>query len=325
MAKTNIEIGQRAIRIEAESIQALEQRINSDFDRAVKTILNCSGRVIVSGMGKAGLISQKIASTLASTGTPAIFIHPGDALHGDLGMVTRDDVIIALSNSGDTNEILEIVHHFINMGLPVVAFAGRRNSALGRLSDIVLDTSVEREAGSLNLVPTASTTAMLAMGDALAVALLEARKFKHSDFASLHPSGTLGKKLLLKVKHIMHTGDELPTITRATNVRDALFAISAKGLGVTGVVDDNGKMIGIITDGDIRRGFETGSEKIFEKPAEILMTSTPRWVDQEMLVSEALEVMETYSITSLFVHNSPGENIPIGLVHIHDILKSGIL
>ena len=325
MSKSNIEVGQRAIRIETESIRALEERINSDFNEAVVAILNCKGRVIVTGMGKAGLISQKIASTLASSGTPAIFIHPGDALHGDLGMVTQDDVIVALSNSGETSEVLEIVHVFKNMGLTVVAFAGRRKSSLARLSDIVLDTSVEREAGSLNLVPTASTTAMLVMGDALAVSLLEARKFKHADFASLHPSGTLGKKLLLKVKDIMHISDEIPTVSRNITVRDALFAISAMGLGVTGVMNGKGEMIGIITDGDIRRGFETGSKDIFDKPAEILMTKNPRWISQDMLALEALEVMETYSITSLFVHNGPNELIPIGIIHIHDILKSGII
>ncbi len=323
--KTNITVGKRAIRIEADSIRALEERINSDFDQAIVAILSCGGRVIVTGMGKAGLISQKIASTLASTGTPANFIHPGDALHGDLGMVTRDDMIVALSNSGETSEVLEIVHVFKNMGLTVVAFAGRRDSSLARLSDIVLDTSVEREAGSLNLVPTASTTAMLVMGDALAVSLLEARKFKHEDFASLHPSGTLGKKLLLKVKHIMHTGEDIPTVEDSITVRDALFAISAKGLGVTGVMNADGEMVGIITDGDIRRGFETGSKEIFDQPAKILMTQNPRWVNQDMLAIEALEVMETYSITSLFVHNGPGESTPIGIVHIHDILKSGII
>ncbi len=325
MTKSNIEIGRRAIRIEADSLKALEERIGADFDQAVSAILNCQGRIIVTGMGKAGLISQKIASTLASTGSPAIFIHPGDALHGDLGMVTNGDVIIALSNSGETDEVLEIVHVFKGMGLSVIAFAGRRKSSLAKLSDIVLDTSVDREAGSLNLVPTASTTAMLAMGDALAVALLEIRNFKQSDFANLHPSGTLGKKLLLKVKHIMHTDDALPLVSRTTNVRDALFAISAKGLGVTGVTEENGELIGIITDGDIRRGFETGTKEIFDQPAEVLMTGAPRWISQEMLVIEALEVMESYSITSLFVHNGPGENIPIGLVHIHDILKSKII
>jgi len=325
LSKSNIEVGQRAIRIETESIRALEERINSDFNEAVIAILNCKGRVIVTGMGKAGLISQKIASTLASSGTPAIFIHPGDALHGDLGMVTQDDVIVALSNSGETSEVLEIGHVFKNMGLTVVAFVGRCSSSLARLSDIVLDTSVEREAGSLNLVPTASTTAMLVMGDALAVSLLEARKFKHADFASLHPSGTLGKKLRLKVKDIMHTSDEIPTVSNNITVRDALFAISAKGLGVTGVMNGKGEMIGIITDGDIRRGFETGSKDIFDKPAEILMTKNPRWISQDMLALDALEVMETYSITSLFVHNGPNELIPIGIIHIHDILKSGII
>ncbi len=323
--KSGIEIGIRAIRIEAESLLALAERIDVSFDQALEAILACKSRVIVTGMGKAGLIAQKIASTLASTGTPASFIHPGDALHGDLGMVTRQDVIVALSNSGETDEVLEIVYAFKRMGLTVIALAGRKNSSLGRLSDIVLCTAVAREAGHLNLVPTASTTAMLAIGDALAVALLEIRDFKPEDFASLHPSGNLGKKLLLKVKHIMHTGDEIPLVSKDTNVRDALFAISAKGLGVTGVIDSDDVMIGIITDGDIRRGFEKGSKEIFDKPAEILMTRNPRWINQEMLALKALEMMEDHSITSLFVQNDKKNGQPVGIIHIHDILKSGII
>ncbi len=325
LTKASIEIGRRAISIETESLQTLLDRIDESFAQAVDAILNCRGRVIVTGMGKAGLIAQKIASTLASTGTPASFIHPGDALHGDLGMVTRDDAIIAMSNSGETDEVLEIVYAVKRMGLKVIALAGRVNSSLGRLSDILLDTSVAREAGNLNLVPTASTTAMLAMGDAIAVALYESKGFKHEDFASLHPSGNLGKKLLLKVKHVMHTKDEIPLVSNNTNVRDALFAISAKGLGVTGVINDEGVMVGIITDGDIRRGFEKGSKEIFDQPAEILMTKNPLWINQEMLALEALEVMENHSITSLFVQNDSKNGHPVGVVHIHDILKSGII
>ncbi len=320
-----IATGRRAVRIEAESIRALEERLDQNFDQAVETIKNCRGRVILTGMGKAGLIAQKIASTLASTGTPSIFIHSGDALHGDLGMVTLEDCIVALSNSGETDEILSIVDACQTMGLPVIGLVGRPRSSLARLADVVLDTSVEKEAGRLNLVPTASTTTMLALGDALAVTMLEARNFKPEDFASLHPSGSLGKRLLLKVKNIMHTGDEVPTINHRHNVRDALFAISAKGLGVTGVLDESGKMVGIITDGDIRRGFEKGSKEIFDQSAEIIMTRNPRWVNQDMLAREALEVMEDHNITSLFVHNGPGEQVPIGIVHIHDILKSGII
>ncbi|MFQ6673466.1 MAG: SIS domain-containing protein [Fidelibacterota bacterium] len=321
----NIKVGREVIKIEAEAVSKLRSRVDDEFDRAVEVIFKCKGRVVVTGMGKSGLISQKIASTLASTGTPAHFMHPGEAVHGDLGMVTRKDVVLAISNSGETHEIIQLMPAFSRLGVTVVAFVGRKESTIGTRGDIVIDTSVEQEACSLDLAPTASTTATLAMGDALAVALLEKRGFQQEDFALLHPGGILGKKLLLTAREIMHAGDELPVVTVDTDVKSTLLTISEKRLGVAVVMTENGKLAGIITDGDIRRALEKDKD-ILNKRANSLMTGNPKWVTADTLAINVLEIMEKYSITSLFVYkdNKLGGK-PEGIVHIHDILKSGIM
>ncbi len=252
----NILVGKEVIQIEADAVAQLADRIDEQFNQAVECIFNCGGRVIVSGMGKSGLISQKIASTLASTGTPAQFVHPGEAIHGDLGMITDKDIVLAVSNSGETHELIQLMPAIRRLGVSVIGLVGRRESTVSSMVDIVIDTSVEREACTLDLAPTASTTAMLAMGDALAVALLEKRGFQREDFALLHPGGTLGKQLLLTVREIMHSGDDLPIVARDADVKSALLTMSEKRLGVAIVLDDDGNLAGIITDGDIRRALE---------------------------------------------------------------------
>ena len=318
----NIKIGKNVIQIEARAVLAIADRINEQFETAVKTILDCKGRLIVLGIGKSGLISQKIASTMASTGTPAHFVHPGDAFHGDLGMITKEDVILMISNSGETHELVQIIPAIRKKGVPIIGMIGRKASTLYNGVDVVLDTSVEEEACTLDLAPTASTTATLAMGDALAVALLESRGFNAQDFAELHPGGSLGKKLLLTLDQLVHTGNEVPFVHTETSVKDALLTISDKGLGVTGVLDNEDNLIGIITDGDIRRGLEKGGDNIFNQTAEFLMSKKPISIASDTLAIAALELMEKYNITSLFVYSSPDLSKPDGIVHIHDILKT---
>lgn len=322
----NVEVGREVLRIEAEAVSNLQTKIGKSFHSAVELIFQCKGRVVVTGMGKSGLISQKIASTLASTGTPALFIHPSEAVHGDLGMVTVNDLILAISNSGDTHEIVQLMPAFQRLGVKVIAFVGRMEGEIAALSDVVIDVSVEREACTLDLAPTASTTATLALGDALAIALLEKRGFQREDFALLHPAGALGKKLLLTAQEIMHQDDELPIVDADTDVKSALLTISEKRLGIGIVVGDGGKMKGIITDGDLRRIFEK-DEDILEKKAEALvMTKEPKWIAKDTLAINALEIMEKHSITSLFVYNGEKtDGVPDGILHIHDILKSGVM
>ena len=320
----NIEIGKNVIQIEAEAVSAIADRINQQFENAVNTILDCKGRLIVLGVGKSGLISQKIASTMASTGTPAHFVHPGDAFHGDLGMITKEDVVLMISNSGETHELIQIIPAIRKKEVPVIGMIGKEGSSLYNDVDIILDTSVEKEACTLDLAPTASTTATLAMGDALAVALFESRGFNAQDFAELHPGGSLGKKLLLTLDQLVHTGDEIPFVNKGTSVKDALLTISDKGLGVTGVLDSKDKLVGIITDGDIRRGLERGDNNIFNQTAEFLMSKDPISIASNALAIAALEIMEEHNITSLFVYSSPDLSKPDGIVHIHDILKTGV-
>ena len=320
----NIEVGKNVIKIEAQAVAAIANRIGNEFDNAVNTILNCKGRLIILGMGKSGLISQKIASTMASTGTPSHFVHPADAFHGDLGMITKEDVVLMVSNSGETHELLEIIPSLKRKAVPTISMVGKENSTLFRNTDYALDTSVEKEACTLDLAPTASTTATLAMGDALAVALLESRGFNAQDFAELHPGGSLGKKLLLKVDQLIHKNHEIPFVHRNTSLKDALLTISEKGLGITGVLDEKDNLIGIITDGDIRRGIEKGGNNIFDKTAEDFMSLNPKTISTETLAIAALETMEKYNITSLFVYSSKELKKPDGIIHIHDILKTGI-
>ncbi|HXY62205.1 MAG TPA: KpsF/GutQ family sugar-phosphate isomerase, partial [Nitrospirota bacterium] len=249
----SIEQAKKVLRIEAEAVAALADRIDDSFDKAVQMILNCEGRVVVTGMGKSGLIGKKIAATLASTGTPALFLHPAEGIHGDLGMVTRGDTVIALSNSGETDELSRMLPSLKRLGIGIIALTGNVDSTLAKNSDVVINVGVKEEACPLGLAPTASTTAALAMGDALAVALLDKRGFKEEDFACFHPGGALGKKLLLRVQDLMHTGDDVPVVTETTLIKDAIFVISSKKMGVTAVVNTSGKLVGVISDGDLRR------------------------------------------------------------------------
>ncbi len=317
-------VAKEVIRIESQAVSTLEQRINEDFESAVKKILNCSGRLIVSGVGKSGLISQKIASTMASTGTPAQFVHPGEATHGDLGMITGQDLLLIISNSGETKELTQLIPLIKKKGILIIGLIGKKKSTLTTESDIYIDTSVDKEACTLDLAPTASTTATLAMGDALAISVLELRGFDKKDFAALHPGGTLGKRLLLTIDQLAHKGNRLPIVSFDTSIKDALFTISEKGLGLTGVLDEDGYIVGIITDGDIRRGLENIGDSILKKTAEFLMSKNPKWIKSDTLAISALELMEEHSITSLFVYSNDSSKKPDGVVHIHDILKSGI-
>ena len=317
-------IGKRVINIESNAVSLVGERIDSNFELAVQTILKCTGRLIVSGMGKSGLISQKIASTMASTGTPSHFVHPGEATHGDLGMITNKDIILIISNSGETMELIQILPALQKKGIKIIGLIGRKNSTLSKRSDIYLDTSVEKEACTLDLAPTASTTATLAMGDALAISLLEIRGFNKQDFAELHPGGMLGKRLLLTLDQIMHKGEDIPFVDQSANIKEALLLISEKGLGMTGVLNNQDEMIGIITDGDIRRGIENGGIEVFNQTANFIMSENPKSITADTLAISALELMEKYSITCLFVYSNTNLKKPDGIIHIHDILKSGI-
>jgi arabinose-5-phosphate isomerase len=314
---------QRVIRVEADALQVMAGRIDASFERAVELVLGSKGRVVVCGMGKSGLVGQKIASTMASTGTPALFLHPAEGIHGDLGMIMTGDVVIAISNSGETEEMLRILPAIKRIGAHVVAMSGCGTSTLARNSDVFLDVSVKEEACPLGLAPTASTTATLAMGDALAVALLVQRGFRAEDFAIFHPGGSLGKKLLLRVEDLMHSGDAMPLVSENTLMKEALFVISSKGLGVTGVVSDDGGLQGVITDGDLRRALEKGYDFLGQRSAE-LMKLNPRRIRRHELAAAALQIMEHHSITSLFVFEDDTVAVPCGVIHLHDILRAGI-
>lgn len=318
-----LEEARKVIIAEAQAVAALADRLDAGFEQAVAMILASKGRVVVSGMGKSGLIGQKIASTMASTGTPAFFLHPAEGIHGDLGMIMTGDVVIAISNSGETEELLRILPVVKRLGAQLIAMSGNPESTLARVSDLFLDVSVQEEACPLGLAPTSSTTATLAMGDALAVALLVERGFKAEDFAIFHPGGSLGKKLLLRVEDLMHAGDAIPLVKEDTLMKEALFEITAKGLGITGVINANGKLLGVITDGDLRRALEQG-EDILHITAGALMKCNPKRVVRRELAAGALQLMERHSITSLFVFDDEQGQAPCGVLHLHDILKAGI-
>ncbi|HTN72944.1 MAG TPA: KpsF/GutQ family sugar-phosphate isomerase [Methylomirabilota bacterium] len=311
------------LNIEAEGIVSLIDRLDNVFLRAVELLQGCRGKVVVTGMGKSGIIGRKIAATLSSTGTPSFFLHAGDAVHGDLGMVMKGDVILAVSNSGETEEILKLLPHFKVNGLKIIVVTGKPDSTLGKAGDAVIDVGVHEEACPLGLAPTASTTAALAMGDALAVVLLEKKGFKEEDFAVRHPGGILGRKLLLHVGDLMHRGDEIPLVNEETPMKEALFEITSKRLGVTAVVDAKGTLIGVITDGDLRRGLESKGD-IFQLKAKDLMTRNPKTIAADSLAAEAVDVMEQRPITSLFVLEN-GSKRPIGVIHLHDLVKAGIV
>jgi arabinose-5-phosphate isomerase len=314
----------QVLQIEAKAIEQLSGRINEQFVQAVELMLACEGKVVVTGVGKSGIIGQKIASTLASTGTPAFFLHPTEGIHGDLGMLEKKDIVVAISNSGETDELSQILPLIKRYGNKLIALTGQAKSTLARAGDVVLDVSVAEEACPLGLAPTASTTATLAMGDALAVALLEKRGFKKEDFAIRHPGGKLGKRLLLKVCDLMHVGDELPMVYEETLMKGALVEITTKRLGVTGVMNKRQELVGVITDGDLRRALERHTD-LLERTAGEVMTKNPKWIEADTLAAQAVQQMEEHSITSLFVFDKAEERTPRGIIHLHDLLKAGVV
>ncbi len=316
------EKAKEVIRKEAKAVLDLEKKIDDQFVRAVELILKCRGRVIVSGMGKSGIIGKKIAATLTSTGTAAFFLHPAEATHGDLGMVRKNDVVIAITKSGDTDELYQLFPLFKRLAVPIITLTGNPKSPVAEKSDVVIDVSVGEEACPYNLIPTSSTTATLVMGDALAIALLDERHFSSEDFALLHPGGQLGRKLLLKVSDIMHTGDQIPVVSEETNMKDVILEMTSKRLGTTTVINGKGELVGIFTDGDLRRLVER-TDEIFTLKAKQAMNKNPKIIDGEELAAKALNMMESHSITSLIITN--GKKEPVGIVHLHDILKAGVV
>jgi arabinose-5-phosphate isomerase len=317
-----LEEARRVLRIEAEALLALMDKLDTGFERAVCLVHECKGRVIVTGMGKSGLIAKKVAATFSSIGAPSHFLHPADAIHGDLGMVTSKDIVIAISNSGETEELIALIPHLKRFNVPLVVMSGKPGSTLSRAADVFIDISVKEEACPMGVVPTASSTAALAMGDALAVALISKNALRPEDFAAFHPGGSLGKKLLIKVSDLMHTGERMPSVALNTLMTDAVMEISSKRLGATLVTDSGGKVAGIITDGDLRRGIERFGKDFFEKRAEEVMTRTPRSVAAGELAAKALAIMEASSITTLAVLD--GEGRAQGVLHIHEVLRKGI-
>ncbi len=317
-----IEMGREALRIEARAVAALVDRLGSDFEKACRILLACDGRVVVSGMGKSGHVGGKIAATLASTGTPAFFLHPAEASHGDLGMVTKGDVVLAISYSGETAELLTILPLFKRMDARLIAMTGNPASTLAREADAHLDISVPAEACPLNLAPTASTTATLAMGDALAVALLKHRGFTEADFARSHPGGALGRRLLLHVSDVMRRGDDLPTVRPETPLTEGLLEMSRKRLGLTAVVDGDGRVVGIFTDGDLRRALDRDLDVRATAMSEV-MTRDPRSIGPHELAAEAVLMMEKHSINGLLVLDESGRLV--GALNVHDLLRAGVM
>ena len=320
-ADATIQKGKEIIRIEAEAIAALESHINGNFAASVDLIFHAKGRVVLTGMGKSGIIARKIAATMNSTGTPSAFMHPSDAVHGDLGMVTHDDVVICISKSGDTAELRQLLPRFQQLGVKVIAMVGNLNSPLSKQSDFVLDTSVKEEACPYDLAPTSSTTAALAMGDALAITLLQKRNFTKEDFALFHPGGNLGKQLLLKVDAMMIRGSDIPLVKENVSVSDAIVEISSKRLGATCVVNDAGILCGMLTDGDLRRLLQRRID-ILNLTAGQVMTQNPKTISQNMLAAQALEVMESYKITQLVVVDT--DHHPVGILHLHSLVEAGL-
>jgi arabinose-5-phosphate isomerase len=312
----SLDTARRVLRIEAQAIQDLLARLDATFERAVDILFACKGRVVVTGMGKSGLVGRKISGTLSSTGTPSFFLHPADALHGDLGMLARGDSVLAVSYGGETDEIIQLLEALKRLEAPLVTLTGKIHSTIAKASDVALDVSVREEACSLNLAPTASTTVAMAVGDALAVSLLERRGFQPQDFADLHPAGRLGKKLL-RVEHTMHAGDALPHVTLNTPMPDVIHEMSAKKLGMTTVLEPDGRLAGILTDGDLRRLMEKHRGATLEMTAGPAMTRNPQTIGPHVLASEALNLMEKRKITSVVVVDESKK--VLGVVHLHDL------
>ena len=318
---TSIERGKEVIRIEAEALEALASKIDENFAAAVDLIFNSTGRVIVTGMGKSGLVARKIVATMNSTGTAAVFLHPSDAVHGDLGMVRAEDVVICLSKSGDTEEIRQLMPMFRRIGVKIIAMVGTIESHLARQSDIVLDTSVKEEACPHDLAPTASTTATMALGDALAIALLDKRGFTKEEFAMFHPGGNLGKRLLLRVEEMMVSGANVPIVREEVPLSDAIVEMTSKRLGATCVIDAAGKLRGIVTDGDLRRLLQR-TKNVTNVTAADAMTKNPKTIRKGLLAATALEEMESFNITQLVVVDE--QHHPVGMLHLHDLVKAGL-
>lgn len=319
-----MEEAKRVLRVEAQSLLELAERIDENLSRAVELLYHCKGKVVLMGMGKSGLVGRKIASTFASTGTPSFFLHPAEGLNGDFGMLAKEDLIIAISYSGETRELLEVLPLIKRYGNRLITLTGNENSTLSKAGDVNLDIRVKEEACPLGLAPTSSTTATLALGDALAVALMGKRDFKKEDFAILHPGGVLGKRLLLKVEDLMHVGKAFPMVSEKTLMKDAIFEITSKRLGVTAVCNTEGHLMGVITDGDLRRALEKFSD-LFNREAFEVMTKNPKWIEKDALAAKAVQRMEEYSITSLFVFKKAGDKVPVGIIHLHDLLKAGVV
>jgi arabinose-5-phosphate isomerase len=314
----------RVLKIEAQSILDLSERVDEHFTEAVELLYHCKGKVVLMGMGKSGLVGRKIASTFASTGTPAFFLHPAEGVNGDFGMLTKEDVVIAISNSGETRELLDVLPLIKRYGNRLIALTGNVNSSLAKAGDVFLNIYVKEEACPLGLAPTASTTATLALGDALAIVLMIKKGFDEKDFALLHPGGTLGKRLLLRVEDLMHVGKAFPMVTEKTLMKDAIFEISSKRLGVTAVCNGDGHLMGVITDGDLRRALEKFND-LLDRQASEVMTRNPKWIEKDALAAKAVQRMEEYSITSLFVFSQTGDKVPVGIIHLHDLLKAGVV
>ena len=312
-----IEQVKEVLKIEAQGILDLVDRVGPEFEQAVKMILRARGRVILTGMGKSGLVGRKISATLNSTGTPSFFMHPAEAIHGDLGMVTRDDIVLAISNSGNTQEINKLLPIIKQMGAKIISFTGGLNSTMAKVSDVIIDVGVEREACPMGLAPTTSTTATLAMGDALAVVLIKLRQFSRKDFKKFHPGGSLGERLTTKVKEVMFTDDNMPVVKAGSMLREAVLEIDTKGIGATIVVDDKKKVLGILTDGDLRRALLINKD-IHNMKVEDIMTAAPKSIDEDSSAAEALGVMELYGITHLVVSD---RDLKLkGVLHLHDLL-----
>lgn len=318
----SLESARRVLRIEADAIRALADRVDSSFLRALELLEACRGRIVLTGMGKSGFVARKIAATLASTGSPALFLHPAEGVHGDLGMVVRDDVVLAVSNSGETEELIQLLPAFKRLGVRLVSLVGNPQSTLARQSDVVLDVGVAEEACPMNLAPTASSTAALAMGDALAVALLQRRGIREEDFALIHPGGALGKKLLLRVEDLMHRGDEVPRVTQDLSMREAIPVISGKRLGMTAVTDGEGRLTGIITDGDLRRALQRWPD-LLDRPVHAVMTHRPKCIGRDELAAKAVQIMERHAITSLLIVDE-ADRVE-GVIHLHDLLRAGVV